>query len=380
MVFLESDKIKVMYLVLEMDLGGLQRVVHLLINRMDKKKFIPYLCCLDRGGVFYDQLSLTSVNRCVLERRPGVFDLRLFNRLCQYVKEEKISIIHSQNGCSLYAALAGWKTRVKGVVHTDHGRLVPDKKSAIWEDRFSSFMMDRVVGVSENLTEYLRTKVNIDNKKLLTITNGVDTHRFIPLSLEQRNALKVTLGLNRNDKILGTICRLDPIKNLDFLIRCFSSIAEAVPACKLLIVGDGPSEDSLRNYAKSLGVASKVMFMGRSSEVEKMLPVFDLYVCSSLSEGTSMTILEAMACGLPIVASAVGGNVKLIDHSNGLLFPLNDEKAFNQRVLSLLKDPERLKRMGACSRTRVETDFNLDRFVGRYEELYKSVYAAANAN
>lgn len=375
-----SDKIKILYIALDMDLGGLQRVVNLLIRRIDKELFIPYLCCLDRGGIFCEELKENEVGTYILNRKPGPFDTGLFKNLCKILVDNEIDIIHSQNGCSLYSALAGWKAGVKGIVHTDHGRLVPDKRSAVLEDRFSSWMMDCVVGVSENLTEYLETGVKINKKKLLTIINGVDTDRFVPLDTEQRNKLRDAIGLNRGDKVLGTICRLDPIKNLEFLIRSLPSLSEAIPGCKLLIVGDGPSEESLRSYAKSNGVASKVMFMGRSAEVEKMLPVFDLYVCSSLSEGTSMTILEAMACGLPIVASAVGGNGKLIDHSNGLLFPLNDEKAFHQGTLSLLKDPERLKRMGECSRARVEADFNLDRFVGRYEELYQSVYAAANAN
>lgn len=377
---MSSDKVKILYIALDMDLGGLQRVVNLLIRRINKELFVPYLCCLDRGGIFCEELKANEVGTYILNRKPGPFDAQLFKNLCKILVDNEIDIIHSQNGCSLYSALAGWKAGVKGIVHTDHGRLVPDKMSAVLEDRFSSWMMDRFVGVSENLTEYLETGIKINKKKLVTIINGVDTDRFVPFDPEQRNKLRDAIGLHRDDKVLGTICRLDPIKNLDFLIRCLPSLSDSVPGCKLLIVGDGPSEESLKAYAKSIGMASKVIFMGRSSEVEKVLPVFDLYVCSSLSEGTSMTILEAMACGLPIVASAVGGNVKLVDHSNGLLFPLNDEKAFIQGAISLLKNPELLMKMGGCSRARVEADFNLDRFVSRYEEVYQSVYAAANAN
>ncbi len=369
-----------MYLVLEMDLGGLQRIVHLLINRIDKEHFTPYLCCLDRGGLFYDQLDLTSIKSCILERRPGIFDGRLFKRLCRFLKEENIDIIHSQNGCSFYAALAGKAAGVIGVIHTDHGRLVPDKRSAIWEDRLSSLAMNRVVGVSDSLTEYLASEVKISRRKLTTIINGVDTDKFIPVSPDEKEQLRITAKLSKRDKVLGTVCRLDPVKNLDFLIRCLRDICKAIPECKVLIVGDGPSKEQLIRYADEIGVSPKVVFMGRSNWVEKILPLFDLYVCTSLSEGTPMTILEAMACGLPIIASDVGGNSKLVDQSNGTLFQLNDEDTFKKEVIASLNNFERLDEMGRESRRRVVNDFNLDHFVRQYEELYRAVYEGTKTN
>src|SRR5207249_11660299 len=138
-----------------------------------------------------------------------------------------------------YSAFAGRLAGVKGIIHTDHGRLVPDRVSAIWEDRVSSFFMDRVIGVSETLTEYLARCVKIPRKRLATVLNGVDAATFQPRMYVDRMAVREELGLTESDRILGTVCRLDPIKNLEFLIKYMPPICEAVPDCKLLIVGDG---------------------------------------------------------------------------------------------------------------------------------------------
>lgn len=361
-------------MVLDMDLGGLQRIANLLIQKTDREQFIPYLCCLDGGGLFHDQLLVDSEKTYILQRKPGPFDMTLFKKLYKILKENKIDIIHSHNGCTLYAALAGKLARVKGIVHADHGRLVPDRWGAIIEDRYSSFFIDKFIGVSEELTEYLASKVKINRKKLMTIINGVDTEKFKPISLELRKKLKNAIDLNDRDKIIGTVCRLDPIKNLEFLIECMPSICEAIPECKLLIVGDGPAKEQLIAHTRNLGLESKVIFMGRKADIENILPLFDIYVNTSLSEGTSMTILEAMACGLPIVASAVGGNKKLVGSSNGRLFLLNDSEGFKGNIIELFKRPELLVEMGKNSRRKVEDHFSLEQMVKQYEQLYCTLY------
>ena len=368
-----SDKIKILYLVLEMELGGLQRIVTLLVDRIDRDKFTPYLCCLDRGGIFYEQLKSNNVKTYILQRRPGPFDAKLFIKLYKILRENKIDVIHSQSGCMGYAALSGRLARVKGIIHTDHGRLIPDKKSIILEERISSIMTNRVIGVSEELTEYLASEVKIKSEKLLTIINGVETHKFVPLNKDRRKEIRYAIGLGEENKILGTVCRIDPVKNLEFLIGCMPSICKKVPECKLLIVGDGPSKGHLVKYSESLGMDSKINFLGERSNVEDILPVFDIYINTSLSEGTSMTILEAMSCGLPIVASAVGGNSKLVDDSNGRLFPLNDADTFKRNIIELLEDYRHLEKAGQNSRKKVEDNFNFDQVVMQHEELYGSL-------
>lgn len=356
-----------------MDLGGLQRIVNLLIQRIDKSLFEPYLCCLDQGGMFYGQASSQTAGSFILNRRPGPFDGRLFIQLYSILREKKIDIIHSQNGCSLYAALAGRLAKVKGIVHTDHGRLVPDRKTAIFEDRFSSCMMNRFIGVSDELTSYLARVVKISRKKLMTIINGVDTTIFRPATAEDKTSLRAEIGLSGSDNIIGSVCRFDPIKNLEFLISCMPAILKQTPDTKLVLVGDGPSREGLVTYAESLGLESRIVFLGRKENVERILPTFDVYACSSLSEGTSMTILEAMACGIPIVASSVGGNPKLVDSSNGVLFTVNDSKIFIEAITELLHNPALIQQKGTKSREKVLKSYSLDTMLSQYEHLYLSL-------
>ncbi len=359
-----------MHVVLDMDLGGLQRIVNLLIKRMNYERFEPYLCCLDRGGLFCDEFTCDDVHSSVLGRRPGPFDMKMFRKLIKILKGSKIDIIHSHNGCSLYAAMAGKVCGIQGIIHTDHGRLVPDRKTAIWEDRIASLMMDRFVSVSNQLTEYLTKTVKVNEKILCTIVNGIDTDRFVPIAHEKREEKRVKLNLNVNARIIGTVCRLDPIKNLKLLIDSVPVILQKIPDCQVVIVGDGPDEKNLRDQASRLNLNSKVIFTGRVTDIEKVMPIFDLYVNTSVSEGTSMTILEAMSCGLPVIASDVGGNAALVDTSGGALFPSGQADMFQNSVINILSNPTMLREMGEKSRRKVKSRFSFDHVVEQYENLY----------
>lgn len=368
-----NSRIKIMYLVLDMDLGGLQRVVNLLIRKIDREQFMPYLCCLDRGGIYYESAAAATSSSYKLMKHPGPFDYVMFRKLLNILKENGIDIIHSHNGCSMYAALAKGSCCVKKVIHTDHGRLVPDKRTAILEDRISSVMIDRFVGVSGALTRYLSEIVKVRTSILTTIVNGVDTDKFMPMSDRERRERKQELGLKKNEKIIGTVCRLDPIKNLNMLIEIAVPLVKSIPDCKVLIVGDGPEEAALKNKVTNLNLSSSVIFTGRIANVEKIMPVFDVYVNTSLSEGTSMTILEAMACGIPVVATAVGGNVELVNRTNGILVPAGRVDMFQSELKELLLRQDELEIMAKENRDKVERQFSIDRMVDDYESLYRKV-------
>lgn len=356
-----------------MDLGGLQRIVNLLIQRIDKDRFIPYVCCLDRGGMFYEQLKQDIQNKYILEREAGPFDLKVLRKLIRILKDNKIDIIHSHNGCSFYAALAGKMAGVKGIVHTDHGRLIPDRPAAIWEDRIASYMMSSFVGVSNELTKYLASTVKVRRKILATVINGVDTLKYVPISDEEKRKRRVQYGLEINNNIICTVCRLDPVKNLDMLIDCVPNILNRIPDCKFVIIGDGSEEARLKKRVSKLNLNSKIIFYGRVGYIDKILPVFDLYVNTSLSEGTSMTILEAMSCGLPIVAADVGGNNAMVDGSNGILFPSDQADAFLDSVIKILGNKDMIKKMGDRSREIVQSKFSIEHVVEQYENIYRKL-------
>jgi sugar transferase (PEP-CTERM/EpsH1 system associated) len=367
---MKKRKTRILYLALEMDFGGLQRVVNLLVQSINREYFVPYLVCLDRGGVFYEETMAMCNGGFILGRKPGPFDIKMLARLIRIISELRIDIVHSQSGCSLYCGLAGRMVGVKGIIHTDHGRLIPDKKTAIWEDRISSHMIDRFVAVSAELSEYLKSTVKVRKGKLTTIVNGIDTKKFRPRDEMTKKQLKERLGFKNEDILIGTVCRLDPIKNLNFMVECMPQILRYEPQTKLIIVGDGPMRSALAHQAEKINLTTSVIFLGSQTNIEEVIPAFDLYVCTSLSEGTSMTILEAMACGLPIVASDVGGNTQLVDQSNGVLFPLNDHGCFVDGVIGILNERRGASSKGKESRKKVEQNLSVENMIRKYEKLY----------
>jgi len=368
-----KQKINILYLILDLDLGGLQRIVNLLIDRIDKEYYTPTICCLDRGGVFYEQLRSNEISKYILNRKPGLFDTQLFLKLYRLIKQNNIDIIHSHNGCTLYAVLAGRLAKVKGIIHTDHGRLIPDRKGAILEDRLSSYLLNYFVGVSYELTDYLESVVKIKQEKLITIINGVDTKLFQPQDAKNKLQLKKSLGYTEDDQIIGAVCRLDPIKNIEFLLNCIHHLSIENKNIKLLIVGDGPIKQKLIQYSNELSITKYVNFIGYRKDVESILPVIDIYVSTSLSEGTSMTILEAMSCGLPIVASDVGGNKKLVDRTNGYLYPSNDKDEFINAVHQIFNNEQYKEKLGKESRKKILDQFSIDQVVKQYEDLYQNL-------
>lgn len=356
-----------------MDVGGLQRVVHIMIDRLKNRSYDLHLCCLDYGGMFYEKIDQKLVSKYIIGRKPGPFDFKIYKWLQAFIKEKKIDIIHSHNGCSLYAALLKASGNIKGIVHTDHGRLIPDKKSAIWEDRLSSYFIDKVVSVSDPLSEYLHSKVKIKNEKITTIINGVDTEIFIPFNQGKKIQRRKELSIEEDANIIGTVCRLDSIKNLIYLIQIVPEILRINPKCRFVIVGDGPERKYLMEECARMRQNKCVTFMGNIVDVQNVLPIFDIYVNTSLSEGTSMTILEAMSCGLPVIASAVGGNKKLVSESNGVLFNLQNKRKFIESVVYILNDHRLKDEKGKKSREIVERQFSIDRMIMQYEDLYESL-------
>jgi len=366
-----AGKIKLLHIALSMEHGGLERIINHFARNLDRDIFEMSICCLDGGGEFLNDLSGLSIQSKVLARKPGLVDFRVLWALTTHIHKEKIDIIHSHSGCSFYASVAAVLGGAKGVIHTDHGRLVPDRLSLILEDMLSSYVMNAYVAVSEQLARYLSSKARISNRKLHVIINGVDTTRFVPLTELRIKQIRNDLDIPEGAEIIGTICRLDPVKNLSFMIQTIRPVLEARERMFILIVGDGPDRENLETMVRHMRLGRKVKFLGKQNNIENIMPVFDAFVLPSISEGTSMTILEAMACGIPVIASAVGGNVDLIQEGvNGYLFPLDRPDILAQRVIELLDSPDKQRDLGSRGRDIAEKKFNLDRMMETYSSLY----------
>ena len=362
---------KIIHIIYSLNPGGLENGIINLVNNMDDFKFENTICCLTQGGDFEKRLN-KNIKVSKMFKKPGN-DYQLYIKLIKYLKEIKPTIVHTRNWAGMDGIIAAKMARVPIIIHGEHGFEITDlisqnKKRKFIRKLVLSTIVDKIVTVSKNLKKRLINEIKIKPEKIIHIPNGVDTNKF---NIYRKEFTRKKFGFKKEDFIIGIVARLDPIKNHKTLISAFKEIVKNYPQTKLIIVGDGPLREELEEKSYQLGINNKVIFMGERNDVPEILKTFDIFVLPSLNEGMSNTILEAMATGIPVIASNVGGNPELvIDGETGFLFPTNDVESLVQKIKTYILYPELKQKHGYNARKRVEEEFSLDQMVRRYEELY----------
>jgi len=365
------QKIKIVQIIYSLNLGGLENGIINLVNNMDDFKFENTICCLTQGGDFEKRLN-KNIKVSKMFKKPGN-DWQLYIKLIKYLKEIKPTIVHTRNWVGMDGIIAAKMARVPIIIHGEHGFEIADLISQNRKRKFIrklvlSTMVDKIVTVSKNLKNRLINEIKIKPEKIIHIPNGVDTNKF---NIYRKEFTRKKFGFKKEDFIIGIVARLDPIKNHKTLFFTFKEIVKNYPQAKLIIVGDGPLREELKEKSYQLGINNKAIFMGERNDVPEILKTFDIFVLPSLNEGMSNTILETMATGIPVIASNVGGNPELvIDGETGFLFPTNDVESLVQKIKTYILYPELKQKHGYNARKRVEEKFSLDQMVRRYEELY----------
>jgi glycosyltransferase involved in cell wall biosynthesis len=235
-----------------------------------------------------------------------------------------------------------------------------------------------VVSVSSRLAERLARDVGFDRRRVRTIRNGVSTERF---GRTVRADARAGLGLFQNTIAVGTVGRLEEVKDHGTLLRAFGLVARQNPRAVLLIAGDGPLRSQLERTVQELGLDARVRFLGHRPDVERVLAALDVFVLSSISEGLSNTILEAMACGVPVVATRVGGADELIvENETGLLAPARQPETLATAIATLVNDEAARLRMGVAAGERARAKFSLAGMLTAYESLYTELCKGRNLN
>jgi glycosyltransferase involved in cell wall biosynthesis len=247
-----------------------------------------------------------------------------------------------------------------------------------------------VFAVSAQLKTDLVRHVGMPEGRIEVLYNGVDLGRFrhggsaagdaaagIPdEATGERAAIHAELGIAPGALVIGSVGRLVPVKNYGLLLRAFAQAGLARRGAHVLLVGEGPERAPLDALARELGIEANVRLAGHRDDVQRLLPAFDVFVLPSVSEGMSNTLLEAMAAGVPAVASEVGGNGEIVrDGIEGILFPSADQEALQAALGRLVDDAATRRAMGAAARERAQSAFDLKVMVGRYERLYERVAA-----
>lgn len=362
-------KINLLHTVLCMGIGGLERLVAETALVMNRDLFNIEVCCFDQLGQFAELLQNNGIEVTLLQKNQEHFDLFYPLRLVQFLRGKKIDILQMHSGTFFFGSIAGWLAGTPVTVYTDHGRFLVEPKIRAVEDCISGILVDRIVAVSEELKESLIAKTRLPSRKICTVINGIRVSEFSRRPKPMR--LKEEFQISESCRVIGTVGRLDDIKDQLSIIKGFELVRSKVPEIKLLLVGEGPLRPKLSEYIARQQLGNSVTITGERRDVSDFLNLFDVFVLSSLSEGTSIALLEAMASGLPSVVTDVGGNPSIIDDNlNGFLIKPRDILEMAEKISILLKDDVIYERFSNNAITKVREEFSIERMVEKYTGIY----------
>jgi sugar transferase (PEP-CTERM/EpsH1 system associated) len=373
----------IVHIVYRLATGGLENGVVNLINRLPAQSWRHAVVSLtDVDPAFAARITRSNVRCIALNKGPG-HGLRLYPRIVALLRELKPAIVHTRNLAALEAVLPAWIAGVPARVHGEHGRDVGDLDgSRVRYQRvrrlFRPFVT-RYVAVSPDLQRYLHERIGVPESRIDQIYNGVDTARFCPAP-GGRAAIDACPFQGPRYWLVGTVGRIEAVKDQGNLARAFVAAVNADPEARarlrLVIVGDGKLKSEVEAILESAGVRDLAWFAGERVDVVPILQGLDCFVLPSLAEGVSNTILEAMACGLPVVATQVGANMELVEEDmTGRTVPAADSEALACAIGAYFAAPGLAREHGQAARRRVERKFNLERMVENYHRVYSDLLA-----
>lgn len=373
-----TKPILIAHVVYHLGVGGLENGLVNLINRLPESEFRHLIVTLTDYTDFAQRIQRDDVEIVALHKRPG-HDWRMFRDLYRLFRNRRPDIVHSRNLAALEAQIPAWLAGVPCRIHGEHGRDLSDKdgtnRKYILQRRLIRPLIHRYIPLSADLERYLAEKIHVPEGRMTRIINGVDTGRFHPATHTDRSGLPDGFA-GEDSLVIGTVGRLDPVKGQATLVRAFAELIRQDPQqagrLRLVIVGDGSTRKELQRLAEEANLDERVWFAGSRDDIPQLMQAMDVFVLPSLAEGISNTIMEAMASGLPVVATDVGGNGELvIAGETGQLVPRDDPQAMARALSRYLERPDWVKEQGRASRRRAEQAFSLTAMVGRYREVYQ---------
>lgn len=362
-------RLKVLHVIEDLENGGAERVLINLALGLDKKKFEVAVCCLTRKGRMASELEAEGIAVHVMHKRPGL-DARLVWRLRSLMRKLQIDIVHCHVfTANLWGRLAAVLACVPVIITHEHSSFTIDDARRLRLEQWLMRYTTQAISVSEELRQRLVTQGRLPEDKIIALHNGLKFSNAAEATRSER--LRQEFGLARFQWLIGAVGRLEYRKNYPLLLEAFVRVQQQLPQCGLLFVGAGPEEERLRQHARALGIAEHVIFAGYHKNVAQWLNLMNVFCSSSQTEGISMAILEAMAAGVPVVATRVGGNPEIIPAREfGILTPSNDASALAQALLEMLQQPEAAQRIAHKARERVLQHFSEAQMLTRVEELY----------
>lgn len=368
-----TSPLRVGFVVHVMQVAGAEVLIRETIRRLGPA-IKPTIFCLDSVGTIGEELRAQGVDLVCFNRRPG-WDFSVSRAMAREATARKIEVLHAhQYTPFFYAALAKPLLQpMPKLILTEHGRHYPDLVSP-HRRAFNRIILDRLADAVNACCRFsgraLTTVDGFAGYRVEIIENGIDLDRY--QAPEDRKTIRARLGLDPERRSLVHVARHHPVKDQAMLIRAFAIAAPQVPDVDLVMVGDGPLRPNLEALAKELGVTDRVRFVGIQSNVADWLRAGHVFALTSVSEAASLTLLEAMASGLPVIVTDVGGNPEIVrEDQEGKLVPRADSREAAEAIVELFSDPDHAEALGQAGRRRVEEHYLLDRTIQRYHQLYQ---------
>lgn len=373
----------VAHVIFRLAVGGLENGLVNLLNRMPENRFRHAVLCLTDHTDYRHRIARQDVSLYALNKPPG-HGLRTQVCMLQLLRSLNPAIVHTRNLAALEYQPVAALARVPVRIHSEHGRNADDPDGNNFKYRMIRRALRPVVhhymAVSHDLERYLVERIGIPAHRVTHICNGVDTDRFHPV--EAKPVLGAPSGFaDENDLVIGTVGRMDPVKDPLNLVRAFVTATQMAPELsgrlRLVMVGDGPLRAEAIRTLESHQLTRQAWLPGALNNVPEVLRTLDLFALPSMSEGISNTILEAMASGIPVLATAVGGNPELVtDGYTGTLVPRGDSGALARAIVDYARQPDVRREQARNARKDALARFSLASMIDAYTELYETQLAA----
>lgn len=367
------------HVIYRLDVGGLENGLVNIINGLPEGKFRHAIICLTDYTDFHKKIR-PEIELIALHKLPGN-DLGLYWRLFKTFRRLRPDIVHTRNLAALEAQVPAWLARIKWRVHGLHGWDV-SAVDAVNSRHLKLYqlinpLIQRYIALSNELEEFLLRQVEVNEAKCIKICNGVDTERFVPGSNASKAILPVGF-LPEDALLIGTVGRLETVKDQLLLVNGFIDLLQREPELehrlRLMLVGDGSMKESITRRISEAGIEQLVWMAGSRNDVPELMAALDVFVLPSKAEGISNTILEAMATGLPVVATDVGGNAQLVvDGGTGFITPSDAPAVLADKLLQYVKNPALLECHAKAGRLRAEQQFSLVHMINQYQTVYEEL-------
>jgi sugar transferase (PEP-CTERM/EpsH1 system associated) len=373
----------VVHVIFRLDTGGLENGLINLINRIPAERFRHAIISLTDYTEFRQRLTRDDVPVFALNKPPGNSPVFLF-KLWRLLNRLRPDIVHTRNIAALEASMPAALAGVPVRVHGEHGRDAHDldgtnTRRQLVRRLYRPFV-HQYIALSQDLASYLHIKIGVPASRIVQIHNGVDSARFHPAG-EHREVVPHPGFSEPSHFVVGTVGRMQDVKDQLTLARAFARLMQVMPEAaqrlRLVMIGDGPLREQVRMLLAEAKVDKYAWLPGNRDDVARIMRCFDLFVLPSLAEGISNTVLEAMASGLPVLATAVGGNPELIQAGvTGTLVPRNDPESMARAMRAYAESKELCRSHGIEARRAVERKFGMDAMVDAYMTVYDKLLAS----